>query len=126
MQGLIDVWAMQNGVCPSPPRPFTTFQWFHDVHAPILAVMNSQWHRINKPFRFENWCQMENDFHYIAHQCAQHSFTCDFSIKTKFRVANIRKWRWNNPKNNDLLAQVENQLLQQQTLPPLLQNHTLQ
>lgn len=26
MQGLIDIWAMQNGVCPSPPRPFTTFQ----------------------------------------------------------------------------------------------------
>jgi hypothetical protein len=30
------------------------------------------------------------------------------------------------PRNNDLLAQIENQILEQQRLPPSQQDHTLQ
>ncbi|KAG2575025.1 hypothetical protein PVAP13_7KG403040 [Panicum virgatum] len=83
-------------------------------HAPILAVLNSQCPRTNKPFRFENWWLMEQEYHEITKQSWQRS------------SAHLRKWRRKKPKNNDLLAQIESQILDQQSLHPSLQNHTLQ
>ena len=38
----------------------------------------------------------------------------------------LRKWRKKKPKNNDLLAQIENQILDQQSLFPSQQDHNLQ
>lgn len=38
----------------------------YNDHAPILVVLNSQHPRINKPFRFENWWLMDNEYHDIA------------------------------------------------------------
>jgi hypothetical protein len=35
-------------------------------HAPILAVLNSQRVCTNKPFRFENWWLMEQEYHEVA------------------------------------------------------------
>jgi len=95
-------------------------------HAPILAVPNSQRRRTCKPFRFENWWLMENEYKDIAKQSWQRSTNRDFSQKTKFLAADIRKWRKRKPRNSDLLQQIENQILQQQNLPPSLQDHTLQ
>jgi endonuclease/exonuclease/phosphatase family metal-dependent hydrolase len=95
-------------------------------HSPILAVLNSTRPRIHKPFRFENWWLMEQDFQDIAQQSWQRSSARDFSLKTKFLVADLRKWRRKQPNNNVLLAHVEAQILDQQTLHPSIQNHTLQ
>lgn len=67
-------------------------------HAPILAVLNSQCTRINKRFRFENWWLMDTDYNDIAMQSWQHSFNRDFSQKTKFLAADLRKWRKRNPE----------------------------
>jgi hypothetical protein len=94
-------------------------------HAPILAVLNSTPHHTNKPFRFENWWLREQEFQDIAKQSWQRSSTRDFSHKTKFLAADLRKWR-KKPKNSDMLAQIETQILDQQTLHPSLQNHNLQ
>jgi hypothetical protein len=98
----------------------------YNDHAPILALLNSQRPRINKPFRFQIWWLMDQDYHEISQQSWQHSYTRDFSHKTKFLVADLRKWWRKKPNNSDLLAQIENQLLQQQNLPPHLQNHNRQ
>jgi hypothetical protein len=38
----------------------------HSDHAPILAVLNSQHFRTTKPFRFENWWLMEQEYHTVA------------------------------------------------------------
>jgi hypothetical protein len=95
-------------------------------HAPILAVLNSERPRTNKPFRFENWWLSEQEYEDIARQSWQRSSTRDFSHKIKFLAADLRKWRRKQPRNNDLLAQIETQILDQQNLAPLLQNHTLQ
>jgi hypothetical protein len=95
-------------------------------HAPILAVLNSTRPRTNKPFRFENWWLMEHDFQNIAQQSWQRSSTRDFSYKTKFLAADLKKWRRKKPKNNVLLVQIENQILEQQNLHPSRQNHSLQ
>jgi hypothetical protein len=46
--------------------------------------------------------------------------------KIKFLAADLRQWRRKKLKNNVLLSQIENQLLDQQKLHPSLQNHTLQ
>ena len=69
---------------------------------------------------------MEQEYHEIAKQSWQRSSARDFSQKTKFLAADLRKWRRKKPKNNDLLAQIESQILDQQSLHPSLQNHTLQ
>lgn len=98
----------------------------YNDHAPILAVTTSQQTRINKPFRFENWWLKDQEYHDTTRQCWQRSSNRDFAHKTKFLVADLRKWRCKKPKNNDLLAQIKHQILEQQNLPPPLQNHTLQ
>ena len=95
-------------------------------HAPILAVLNSQRPRINKPFRFENWQLMDTDYHDIAKQSWQRSSNRDFFHKTKYLAADLRKWGKKKPRNNDILAQIENQILEQQRLPPSQQDRTLQ
>jgi hypothetical protein len=35
-------------------------------HAPILAVLNSCRKKISKPFKFENWWLLEDDYENIA------------------------------------------------------------
>jgi len=69
---------------------------------------------------------MDNDYHDIARQSWHRSSTRDFSQKTKFLAADLRKWRKKKPNNNDLIAQIENQILVQQSLPPSQQDHNLQ
>jgi endonuclease/exonuclease/phosphatase family metal-dependent hydrolase len=95
-------------------------------HAPILAVLNSSQPRTNKPFRFENWWLMEQDFQDVAKESWEHSSTRIFSYKTKSLAAELRKWRRKKPKNTELIAQIETQILDQQSLHPSLQNHNLQ
>jgi endonuclease/exonuclease/phosphatase family metal-dependent hydrolase len=75
-------------------------------HAPILEVLNSSQPRTNKPFRFENWWLMEQDFQDVAKQSWERSSTCIFSYKTKSLAAELRKWRRKKPKNTDLIAQI--------------------
>jgi hypothetical protein len=53
----------------------------YNDHAPILAVPNSQRTRSRKPFRFENWWLMENEYKDIAKQSWQRSTNRDFSQK---------------------------------------------
>jgi hypothetical protein len=98
----------------------------YNDHAPILAVLNSQRPLLHKPFCFENGWLPEQDFHDIAKQSWQHSSARDFSHKNKFLAADLKKWRRKKRKNNDLLAHLESQILQQQSLHLSLQNHNLQ
>jgi hypothetical protein len=51
-------------------------------HVPILAVLNSQRVRTNKPFRFENWWLMEQDYNKVAQQSWMRSAR-SFSQKNK-------------------------------------------
>jgi len=95
----------------------------HSDHALILTILNSTRHRANKPFRFENWWLMEQDYQMVAQQ------SYSFVQKTKYLDADLRKWRKKKPKISYQLAAVEDQLLQQQSKPPPqlqdfdLQNH---
>jgi hypothetical protein len=61
-------------------------------------VLNLSRPRIHKPFHFENWWLMEHDFQDIAQQSLERSSAHDFSLKTKFLVADLRKWRRKQPK----------------------------
>jgi hypothetical protein len=37
-------------------------------HVPILAVLNSNHFKTNRPFRFENWWLREQEYHMVAQQ----------------------------------------------------------
>jgi hypothetical protein len=95
-------------------------------HASILAVLNSQRFRTNKPFRFENWWLMEHEYHTVARQSWQRSTNRTFTQKTSFLASNLRRWRKSKPRNADLLTIIENQILDQQSKPPNQQDFSLQ
>jgi hypothetical protein len=97
----------------------------YNDHAPILLIP-SQRKRPKKPFRFENWWLMEQDFHDIAQRSWQHSSQRYFSHKTHFLAAELKKWRAKKPKTSDQLHSIEAQILAEQNLHPSNQNHTLQ
>jgi hypothetical protein len=94
-------------------------------HAPILLLPTSQRHRPRKPFRFENWWLMEEDFQQTAQQSWHNSASRSLSHKIRFLAADLKKWRAKKPKTSDQLQSIEDQILSQQTLPPSNQNHTL-
>jgi len=94
-------------------------------HAPILAVLNSKRFRTNKPFRFENWWLMEQDYHKVAQQSWERSASRTFTEKTRFLASDLCKWRKTKPRISDQLAAIEDQLLQQQSKPPN-QDYSLQ
>lgn len=109
--------------------PSTTVYHLHMMysdHAPIPLLVCAQWQRPNKPFRFENWWLIEQDFQETAHLSWQHSSNHPFSHKTRFLAADLKKWRKKKPKNSDQLANIEAQILVQQSLHRSNQNHTLQ
>ena len=96
--------------------PATTiyhFPMLRSDHAPILAVLHSNRARPKKPFCFENWWLMEQDYHTVAQQSWQRSIFRTFSQKTSFLASDLRKWRRGKPRNSDHLATIENQLLQE-------------
>jgi hypothetical protein len=95
-------------------------------HAPILAVLNSQHVRTNKPFRFENLWLMEQNYNEVAQQSWMRSSTRSFSQKTSYLAFDLRKWRKRKPRNPDLLTQIKTQLLEQQTKHSSQRDHSLQ
>jgi hypothetical protein len=94
-------------------------------HAPILLLPSSQRQRPKKPFRFENWWLMEEDFQQTAQQSWHISAHRSFSHKIRFLAADLKKWRAKKPKTSDQLQSTEDQILSQQNLHPSNQNHTL-
>ena len=89
-------------------------------HAPILAVLNSTRTKTNKPFKFENWWLLEQDFQQVAKNSWQKSHWRPFHEKARYLAYDLKTWRKTKPKLNDQLQTIEHQLLQQQTLPPHL------
>jgi len=95
-------------------------------HAPILVVLNSLRPRANKPFRFENWWLMKQEYHVIAKQSWIKSSSRSFTQKTRYLTYDLGKWRRAKPRNLDLLAHIETQLLDEQSKPPTQKNLSLQ
>jgi hypothetical protein len=95
-------------------------------HAPILLLSISNRQRPKKPFRFENWWLMEQDFQDVAQTSWNRSATRSFSHKTRFLAADLKKWRRLKPKTRDQLHSIEEQILADQLLHPSQQNPSLQ
>jgi hypothetical protein len=89
-------------------------------HAPILLLPTSNRQRPKKPFRFENWRLMEDDFQDVAQSSWNHSSRRPFSHKTRFSAADLRKWCCLKPKTRDQLQSIEAQMLADQMLHPSL------
>jgi hypothetical protein len=97
----------------------------YNDHAPILLLPTSQHQRPKKPFLFENWWLVEEDFQQTAQQSWHLSAHRFISHKIRFLPSDIKKWRSKKPKTRDQLQSIEDQILNQQSLHPSNQNHTL-
>ena len=95
-------------------------------HAPILTLLNSTRQQTNKPFYFENWWLMEQDYEEVAKTSWGRSANKPFYQKTEYLAADLKKWCRSKPKLSDQLAMVEDQLLQEQTKPPHQQDFNIQ
>jgi hypothetical protein len=95
-------------------------------HAPILLLSISNRQRPKKPFRFENWWLMEQDFQDVAQTSWNRSASHSFSHKTHFLAADLRKWRRLKPKTRDQLHSIEEQVLADQSLHPSQQIPSIQ
>ncbi|WVZ91080.1 hypothetical protein U9M48_037298 [Paspalum notatum var. saurae] len=98
----------------------------HSDHAPILIKTDTSARYAPKPFRFENWWILENDFQEIAKQSWLKSSHRSFSSKTSFLAKDLKIWRKKKPKLADQLQQLESQILCDQQKPYTQQNHSLQ
>lgn len=94
-------------------------------HAPILTLLNSSKRRTNGPFCFENWWLLEQGYEDVAKNI-WHRSTRPFHQKVRYLATDLKKWRKAKPRLSDQLAQVEDQLLQEQFKPPNQQDHNLQ
>ncbi|GJN38401.1 hypothetical protein PR202_gb27437 [Eleusine coracana subsp. coracana] len=95
-------------------------------HAPILAILDSHSQKAKKPFRFENWWLLEDDFSPIAANSWRQTTSKPFHTRTKILATDIKTWRKKKNPLNQQLQQIEHQVLQQQNLPPDKENHKLQ
>jgi hypothetical protein len=95
-------------------------------HAPILLLPTSNRERPKKPFRFENWWLLEEDFQDVAQNSWNRSSSLSFSHKTRFLAADFKKWRRLKPKTREQLHSIEEQILADQMHHPSQQNPSLQ
>jgi hypothetical protein len=77
-------------------------------HAPILALLESSRPKTKKPFCFENWWLLENDFQDIAKLSWHKSISRPFHQKVSYLVADLKVWRKSKPKLSDQLQIIEN------------------
>jgi hypothetical protein len=94
--------------------------------APILLVLDSNRANVRRPFRFENWWLLEDDFTQVAKNSWLKFASRPFHQKTHYLASDLKIWRKNKPKLSDQLSAIENQLLFHQSRPPDQQNHSIQ
>jgi hypothetical protein len=97
----------------------------HSDHAPILAVLKSTSRKTRKPFRFDNWWLMDQQYQEVAQESWSKSSSRIFTQKTRYLAADLRSWRRSKPRNCDMLATIEAQLLDEQSKPPDQQDYNL-
>lgn len=95
-------------------------------HAPILILLHSTRRQTNKPFHFENWWLMEQEYEQVAKTSWQRSTARPFHQKTKFLAQDLKRWHRTKPKLSDRLASIEEQILQEQLKRPHQQDFSLQ
>lgn len=98
----------------------------HSDHSPILTILHSSHRKTNKPFRFENWWIMEQEFADIVKSSWTKSNLRPFHEKTKYLAHDLRKWRKKKPKLTDQLATIEEQIRLEQLKQPADQDLILQ
>ena len=92
----------------------------------ILAVLNARHCSHHKPFKFENWWPLEDDYENTAEQSWHKSFHRPFHLKTFYLAKDLQRWRKTKPKISDQLKAIEDQILHLQMCPPRQQNPSLQ
>jgi hypothetical protein len=95
-------------------------------HAPILTLLDSHKRSTTKPFRFENWWLLEDDYNSIAKNSWAKSANRPFHHKTRFLATDLKTWRRKKPRIDEQLNRIEDSILQAQSIHPSLQDYTLQ
>jgi hypothetical protein len=95
-------------------------------HAPILALLDSQRRNAVKPFRFENWWLLEEDYDSTAKESWAKSANRPFHQKTRYLATDLKNWCRKKPRIDEQLQRVEDCILQAQSIHPSLQDYDLQ
>jgi hypothetical protein len=113
------VYALSSYYCVS-------FTHVKKYHAPILALLDSRRRNVVKPFRFENWWLLEEDYDATAKESWAKSANRPFHQKIKYLANDLKKWRRKKPRIDEQLQRVEERILHAQSLHPSLQDYDLQ
>ena len=95
-------------------------------YAPILALLDSQRRNAVKPFRFENWWLLEEDYDSTAKESWAKSANRPFHQKTRYLATDLKNWCRKKPRIDEQLQRVEDCILQAQSIHPSLQDYDLQ
>lgn len=87
-------------------------------HAPVLAILDAMPCKRNKPFRFENWWLLKDDYDRIAHQSWNKSSQRPFHLKAFFLGKDLQRWCRSKPKTSGHFKSIEDQILHIQLCPP--------
>lgn len=93
-------------------------------HAPILAVLQSSTCQPKKPFRFENWWLLEQEFHEIAIASGHHSTNRPFHHRATRLAKDLKTWSKIKKPIHAQLTYIEQQLTQLQSNHPTNRNHS--
>jgi hypothetical protein len=80
-------------------------------HVPILAVLNSNHFKTNRPFRFENWWLREQEYHMVAQQVGSAQLLELLPRKLNSQPLIFGNGKKRKPRIPDQLAAIETHLL---------------
>lgn len=92
-------------------------------HAPIVAVLQTSNRRTKKPFRFENWWLLDQDYHITASTSWNATSNKPFHIRTSQLAKDLKLWSRTKKPIHHQLNSIEHQLTQLQNQHPAHRNH---
>ena len=93
-------------------------------HAPILAILESKPTPKPKPFRFENWWLLEEDFQTTANASWSKTANNSFHTRTNQLAKDLKHWSKAKKPIHQQLDQIEKQLIDLQLAHPSNRNHS--
>jgi hypothetical protein len=83
------------------------FPILYSDHAPILEILQGSNQQRKKPFRFENWWILENDFQELASKTWQDTQNKLFHSRTSTLAKNLKFWSKKKKPIHEQLSNIE-------------------
>jgi hypothetical protein len=93
-------------------------------HAPILTILQGSQTKSKKPFRFENWWLLEEDFQDYACNSWRTTQNQPFTTKTSNLAKKLKHWSKKKRPIHEQLSTIEQKLSSLQTTHPASRDHS--